>query len=204
MTTNVVFESENGVNMCKMKIILICAVTLAWLSTSFSCGENRLNESESQTEAKVPANRNLVIAGQLTINGALAFGASIPIFRFMMDETDNHNIAITGISSGCGYVVLSSVAVYIIGKWAGYNGSFWKTLVYGCVLPVTTIAISYFPCGILVGIWTSPVFEILAYHLSNKSLTENDSVQLTQLKTIRFPNGRVETERIINLINVRF
>ncbi|MDQ1326901.1 MAG: hypothetical protein QG641_181, partial [Candidatus Poribacteria bacterium] len=61
-----------------------------------------------------------------------------------------------------------------------------------------------FPCGILVGIWTSPAFEILAYHLSSKSLTENDSIQSAQLKTIRLPNGRIETERIINLINVRF
>ena len=98
------------------KIIMICAVMLACLSTSFSYSESRLNESESQTETKVPANRSLVIAEQLAVSGTLAFGTSIPIFRFMMDETDNHNIAITGVSSGCSF------------RETLYKGSYWTEI----------------------------------------------------------------------------
>ena len=139
------------------------------------------------------AKRAAAIVGQFGASGALAVGASIAFVPFFVDGglPDFWVIASYTTGIGVGYIFSSTGAVYAIGRLAGYDGSFWKSFFYGGVLPVglgigsvgIIGSLSHWfegnevvnlPFGAIFGMWVSPVFQTLAYHLTaRKSSTES-------------------------------
>lgn len=195
----------------------------------------RLSKGDSQKKAK----RTGVIVGQLAVSGALAFGASIPFIVPFFDGAIEYSETISLVTaSSLGYLFLSTGAVYGIGKLAGYDGSFWKTLVYGGVLPIGlgmvlvgptewdtlggipygvsggsfTHKIFYWYGGAILGIWSSPVFETLVYHLTDHKLSAvvclDRHIQFglpkLQMQVSQILNHYPETNYTLHLVSMKF